>query len=133
MYHVENYLWIGPIPPKIIAQFNLSSLNFGGQDEQIYDQFELVPQGGMLDFDRFSTINVPDDIPHLLSQLGTSRYIPCRPGQPEAWFGKHEVDQGKINDTVVDTIVKSMKELARREKIQVWIFSGTLLGKLFFF
>ena len=130
LYRVQNYLWIGSIPQDIHNQLNLPLLSFGGLKEQIYDPFQVV----QLDADEDSLVkfNVPGNIPHLLSQLLTSRHLKCPQKLDKVQFEKNNLTQLSNDDLKVQNakrIFRSIKSMMKLLKMQFWLTSSELMSK----
>src|SRR5699024_5778097 len=117
---VKHCLWVGAVPSEMRQKLdkNISHRMHFGHHEQIYDRFKV---------DSTSGISFPSDIPHLLAQLPTSRYMHC-PTQRKQWLTQNNIAKSDRIISSFEQSIVSMKKLMKRLSMEFWIVCGTLLG-----
>ena len=117
LHQVSNFFWIGQIPKAQFRKLNNFKIHFG-KYEEIYDTFDLT----FVDWVPF-----PNEIENFLSQISTSRYLPC-PTQSIEWLANNNIS---ILETKIDAskeAIAGMKSLMKTLEMQFFIACGTLLG-----
>ena len=128
LHPIKHFLWIGSLTESQLFILNDQNeqnpsktyiIHYGRLKQEIYDPFVVTTT--------FDSIPVPDDIPHLLSQLPTSRYIHCSPNKTTEWFQKYNqtINENKVKSSEAGII--RMKSFMRKMKMEFWIACGTLL------
>lgn len=132
LHPIQEFFWIGSIPEDVVARLTNKSLDENyrfrlhfGLHEHALDRFAPTLHWNLKFYPK---IIVPDDIPHFLSQLPTSRYLYCPRERGFAWFAatNRTINQAKEAESVI--AFREMKALARLLQIEVFISCGTLLG-----